>query len=417
MRRISSFKKNIQNNTKVIENYFFMTAIQLINSSFGVLIYPYIIRELGAESYGLYVFALSVTSYFIGLISFGFSYPAIKKVIEHKNDQQARNEIISCIITAKLYLAFASTLAFALLLISIPTMRNNWGLFAACYFQIFGEVFSLFWYFQSIQKMKIVAYMQLGFKLISLPFIFIFIRNPSDSWIYALIISLSVVSGGFFSLMYLFFKNHFRFKFQSFCSLKLYFQEALPFFWSNSTEIIKQESVTIIIGTLLGMRDVALYDLANKIIIIPRILCASINSALFPKIIEHVKKDVIKRILRYETLIGLGVIAMVAIFGHWVVLILGGKPMLDSYPLAVILSVTVLVWLIVGSYISFVFVPTKNYYFVTQNQLVALLSFSLFCIPAVLIFHNVLAIISALTLSGICEIIYCKYLISRNKLL
>ena len=217
--------------------------------------------------------------------------------------------------------------------------------------------------------------------------------------------------------MYLFFKNHFRFKFQSFCSLKLYFQEALPFFWSNSTEIIKQESVTIIIGTLLGMRDVALYDLANKIIIIPRILCASINSALFPKIIEHVKKDVIKRILRYETLIGLGVIAMVAIFGHWVVLILGGKPMLDSYPLAVILSVTVLVWLIVGSYISFVFVPTKNYYFVTQNQLVALLSFSLFCIPAVLIFHNVLAIISALTLSGICEIIYCKYLISRNKLL
>jgi len=417
MKIISSFKKNIKNNIKVIENYFFMTAIQLINSSFGILIYPFIIRELGAESYGLYVFALSVTSYFIVLISFGFSYPAIKQVIEHKNDNQARNEIISSIITAKFYLAFVSTLAFALLLTLIPTMRNNWGLFAACYFQIFGEVISLFWYFQSIQKMKIVAYIQLSFKLISLPFIFIFIKNASDSWIYALIISLSVVFGAFFSLIYLFFKDHFRFKFKSFHSLKLYFQDALPFFWSNSTEIIKQESVTIIIGTFLGMRDVALYDLANKIIIIPRILCVNINIALFPKIIEDVKKDVIKRILRYETLIGLGVIAMVAIFGHWVVLILGGKPMLDSYPLAVILSVTVLVWLIVGSYISFVFVPTKNYYFVTQNQLVALLSFSLFCIPAVLIFHNVLAIISALTLSGICEIIYCKYLISRNKLL
>ncbi len=394
-----------------------MTAIQIINSSFGILIYPFVIRLLGAESYGLNVFALSVTSYYIGFISFGFSFPAIKQIIEHKNNQQARNEIISCILTAKLYLAFASTLAFALLLTTIPTMRNNWGLFAICYLQIFGEVFSLFWYFQSIQKMKILAYIQLSFKLISLPFIFIFIKNSFDSWIYALIISSSVVFGGFFSLIYLFFKDNFRFKFQSFRSLKIYFKEALPFFWSNSTETIKQESVTIIIGTFLGMRDVALYDLANKIIILPRILCMSINSALFPKLIEHSTKVVIKKILRYETLIGLGVIALIALFGHWMVLILGGKPMLESYLLAVILSVTVLVWLIVGSYISFVFVPSKNYYFVTYNQFVALISFTLFCIPAVLIFYNVLAIVSALTLSGLCEIFYCKYITSRNKLL
>jgi PST family polysaccharide transporter len=296
-------------------------------------------------------------------------------------------------------------------------MHNNWILFLTCYLQIFGEVLSLFWYFQSIQKMKIVAYIQLSFKLISLPFIFIFIKNSSDSWIYALIISTTVIFGGFFSLIYLFFEDHFRFKYQSFQSLKLYFQEALPFFWSNSTETIKQESVTIIIGTFLGMRDVALYDLANKVIMLPRLLCISINGALFPKIIENVNKNVIQKILRYETLIGLGVIAAVSLFGYWAVLILGGKTMLDSYPIAVILSLTVLVWLIVGSYISFVFVPSKKYYFVTYNQFVALISFILFCIPAAIIFHNITAIVSALTLSGFCEIIYCRYIISKNKLL
>ena len=81
---------------KVLENYFFMTALQIISSLFGILIYPYIIRVIGAESYGLYVFALSVASYFIGFISFGFTFPAVKGIIENKDKLQEKNNIICC---------------------------------------------------------------------------------------------------------------------------------------------------------------------------------------------------------------------------------------------------------------------------------------------------------------------------------
>jgi PST family polysaccharide transporter len=91
--------------------------------------------------------------------------------------------------------------------------------------------------------------------------------------------------------------------------------------------------------------------------------------------------------------------------------------MIDSYPLAIILSITVLVWLVVGSYISFIFVPQNRYYFVTRNQLVAFISFFIICLPGVLIFHNIMAIVTALTLSGLCEIAYCNYLIKKHKLL
>ncbi|MFA6582320.1 MAG: hypothetical protein WCS79_10985, partial [Paludibacter sp.] len=90
---------------------------------------------------------------------------------------------------------------------------------------------------------------------------------------------------------------------------------------------------------------------------------------------------------------------------------------LDSYPLAIILSVTVLVWLVVGSYISFIFVPGNKYYFVTQNQFVAFGTFFLFCIPGVMIFHSILAVVIALTLSGLCEIAFCNYIIKKHKLL
>lgn len=394
-----------------------MTALQIINSLFGILIYPYLIRVLGAESYGLYVFALSVTSYFIGLISFGFSFPALKAIIENKDNQQVKNEIVSSVFTAKSYLAIISTIIFSVLLFTIPIMRDNWIIFGICFTQIIAEVLFPVWYFQGVQKMRIVTFIQLGFRILSLPFIFLFIKTSSDCWIYVLIATLSVISGGISSILFLKTKENITIRFMSIQSLKIYFRDAMPFFWSSSTGTIKQESVTIIIGAFFGMRDVALYDLANKIIILPRMLTMSINGALFPKIIENVQKTVVQKILRYETLIGFGVIAGVALFGRWIILILGGTAMLGSYPLAVILSVTVLVWLVVGCYISFVFVPTKRYYFVTRNQFVAFGSFFLFCIPGIFIFHNILVVVVALTLSGLSEIAYCNYLIKKHKLL
>jgi len=412
-----SIRSKISNNTKVIENYFFMTALQIINSLFGILIYPYLIRVLGAESYGLYVFALSITSYFIGLVSFGFSFPALKAIIENKDNQQVKNEIVSSVFTAKSYLAIISTIIFSVLLFTIPIMRDNWIIFGICYTQIIAEVLFPVWYFQGVQKMRIVTFIQLGFRILSLPFIFLFIKTSSDCWIYVLIATFSVISGGISSILFLKTKENITIRFVSIQSLKIYFRDAMPFFWSSSTGTIKQESVTIIIGAFFGMRDVALYDLANKIIILPRMLTMSINGALFPKIIENVQKTVVQKILRYETLIGFGVIAGIALFGRWIILILGGTAMLGSYPLAVILSVTVLVWLVVGCYISFVFVPTKRYYFVTRNQFVAFGSFFLFCIPGIFIFHNILVVVVALTLSGLSEIAYCNYLIKKHKLL
>jgi PST family polysaccharide transporter len=415
--KVTNIKSKILNNTKVIENYFFMTALQIINSLFGILIYPYLIRVLGAESYGLYVFALSVTSYFIGFISFGFSFPAVKAIVENKENLQVKNQIVSSIFTAKLYLSIISILVFTVLIFTIPIMRENWIIFSICFTQIIAEVLFPVWYFQGVQKMKIVTYIQLGFRILSLPFIFIFIKTSSDCWIYVLIASLSLISGSVTSIIFLRKTEKIKYKLESFHSLKSYFNDAMPFFWSSTTGTIKQESVTIIIGAFFGMRDVAIYDLANKIILLPRMLTMSINGALFPKMIENIQKSMVKNVIKYETIIGFAVIAGVAIFGRWIILLLGGSLMLDSYPLAIVLSVTVLVWLVVGSYISFIFVPNNRYYFVTQNQFVAFGTFFLFCIPGVLIFHNIFVVVIALSLSGLCEIVYCNYLIKKHKLL
>ena len=192
---IKGLKEIFSNNKKVAENYFFMTAIQVINSAFGILIYPYVIRVLGAGSYGLYVFALSVTTYFIGFITFGFNFPALKAIIANKDNLEEKNKIVSSVFTAKSYLGLASTFVFSILLFTVPIMSGNKFIFAICFTQILGEMLFPTWYFQGMQKMKLVTYIQLSFRVISLPLIFFLIKSPADIWIYAIISSFTVISG------------------------------------------------------------------------------------------------------------------------------------------------------------------------------------------------------------------------------
>ena len=402
---------------KVVENYFFMTVLQIINSLFYVLIYPYLIRTLGAESYGLYIYALSIVTYFIFIINFGFDLPATKVVAQEKDNTTAISNVLSCIFTAKIYLLFVSVLIFSILLITIPFLKEHYLLFVI----VFGQTinFALFptFYYQGIQKMKTATIIQVIFKLLSLPFIFVMVKSSSDLSVFAIISTSTMIIGGLVAILMVVFVDKLYIRWVSFSELRKWFKEAFPFFLSNSVGTLKEQGIPIIVGAFFGMRDVAIYDLANKLIIIPRTVLMSLNAALFPKIVIENNKATIQKIIKYEFLIGLSVIGLIAAFGYWVILFLGGEMMTDAYPLAIVLSVTVLSWLVVGAIISFLFIPNHKYYLVTINQIIALAAVAVFILLGFSIKISVFVLVGALAFSGIVEIIFCLYQTKKYKFL
>lgn len=410
--------RNILNSySKVIENYFFMTALQVISTLFGILIYPYVIRVLGAESYGIYVLALSITSYFISFITFGFNYPAMKSIVDNKDNIEEKSNIVSSVFTAKLYLSVVASLIFAVLIHTIPTLIQNKFLFIVVYTQIICDMLYPVWFFQAIQKMRIVTIINLIFRAISIPLVLIFIKNPADNLVFAIIITTSLVGAALSAAYYMYKIEFIKLKIKTSSDIIQYFKDAYPFFGAAAVATIKYESVTIIIASFLGLREVAIYDLANKIITIPRVFTQSIINSLFPKIIEDFNKKTIQKILRYEVFLGLIIIALIVIFGEWMVIVFGGGEMIEAYPISIVLSFTILSWLIIGSYNSFLYVPLKKYNLVTKNQFFSFFSFFVLTIIAIAFFRNVLFIALAFALSSLSEIFYSRYLISKHKLL
>ena len=190
--KIKQVTELFRNNRKVVENYFFMTFLQVLNSFFYLIIYPYLIRTLGVESYGIYVFASSISMYFVIFVAFGFEMPALNSIVLNQKDNKAKSYILSCVFTAKLYLEFLALLIFVFLVVSIPILNKNWIIYTLCFSNTLTGIFFPIWYFQGIQNMRIVTWIQLSFKIVSLLFILILVKSENDLVLFVLIVKVRV---------------------------------------------------------------------------------------------------------------------------------------------------------------------------------------------------------------------------------
>lgn len=414
---ISKIKVLFNNNKIVIENYFFMTFLQVLNSLFYLIIYPYLIRTLGVENYGLYVFATSISMYFVTFVAFGFEMPALNSIVLNQNNDKVKSYILSCVFTAKIYLEILSLIVFVLLITLIPFLNKNWIIFSICFSNTLTGILFPTWYFQGIQNMRIVTFIQLSFKITSLIFIYIFVKSADDLCFFVLIVNSTNIGGALVAFSIIQFVHKIKIQFVVFSQLKKWFVDAMPFFWTVAAGTVKSQSITLITGSFFSLSDVAIYDLAYKIISIPSTLLTSINSALFPKMIANLKTEKVKIILRYESLLGLLVIFFVVFFGKWIVILLGGEKMVSAYPMTIILSLTIYAWLVVGAYINFVFIPNKLFYFITKNQSVALLSFFVYFLLGFLFFKTVLVLVVALSMSALTEVLFCRFIVRKKQLL
>ena len=398
-------------NTKVAENYAYMTILQVLNGCFYILIYPFLIRVLGAESYGLYAYSAAIVALFITLVSFGFDLPAAKRIAENAGNNTEKERVLSEVTTAKIWLELLALIGYVVLLILAPRMKDNLLLFAIVFAQTFTNILFPQWYFQGVQCMRVVTYIQVAFKLATLPFLFWLLRAPEDVWVYALIVSVSSLLGGIVAWLIIRYKDGLRVGLASFSAVCTVVREALPFFLSNATSVIKEQGIVLLIGQFLGMRDVAIYDLANKIIIVPRTIFSKLNDALFPKMMAQPDASRRKRVLLSETVVGLASIVIIAALGYWAVLVLGGHAMLASYPVSIILSITILSWLVVGAMIYFYIIPSGKTYLITVDQLIAMLTTFVFAGVGLYFTRSVYMLAGSLASAGLAEMLFCSIVI------
>lgn len=206
-----------------MENFFSMTLISFLNTAFSLVLYPLLIRRLGAESYGSFVFAFSFVNYFLALVAFGYDTVGAKyvAVADGNNDKRLKSEVLSAILAGKGLIALAGTALYMGLVLAIPLFREHLALYAALALMIPINVLSTAWYYQAIQKNRVNLIIQFTAKVLLLVGVVLFVTGKEDVAVYALCASVTTFLAMLGSLLYVLRKERIAIKRISLGTLRL----------------------------------------------------------------------------------------------------------------------------------------------------------------------------------------------------
>ncbi len=340
---LSKAKNRIIHYKVLVQNFSYLALIQVVNLLVILASYPYLIKVLGKETFGLVIFAQTFVSYFVVLVSFGFNISATKEISIFRDDRAKVNEIFSSILIIKGTLFLVSFIGLIVAFNFFETARTYKLLFLFSMFGCLYEFIFPIWFFLGVEKMKDVTIISFISKSIFFILIFLFIKSKSDYLYVPLFSGIGSLIAGLYSVYKVIKNEKVEFTFQSIKTLKHYFKESITFFISNLSSHIYSNANKLVIGTFLGMTQVAYFDLAEKIILMLKLPQAVFSQAVFPRITKDLNRKLIKNLFVLSFLGNSLLYVFVLLFAPFLVYILGSKEMVESINVLNTLAITVLI--------------------------------------------------------------------------
>ena len=139
---------------RIIHNFISLSFVQALSILFPLITFPYLLRVLGVEGFGLFTLIQTVLMYADLLVSFGFGLTATQHIARNLSNEERTQNVISAVFIIKGILFAISMIGFFLMAIFIPFLRENiWYILMASLY-VMGNIFFPDWYFQGVQKMR-----------------------------------------------------------------------------------------------------------------------------------------------------------------------------------------------------------------------------------------------------------------------
>ncbi len=283
---------NVIFKSALFKNMSSLGLIQIANFVIPLLIVPYISRIIGIENYGKLEYARTFVLYFTILIDYGFNLTATREVSIHRSNKEKINELITNIFIAKFILFLIATLIFWCLLYFDGTLSQKSSLLWVTYLINFGFLLFPLWFFQGMEKLATIAYINFGIKLIVISGVIFFIKQSSDYWIYNLFLSIAQIVIGLVALYILYSKFNYRLRTPYFKNVLKQFKEGFNVFLTTILVSFFVSYAFILLQKFGTDMEVGAYSTAYKLVMTVQVLILlPFSQAFFPFITKTAKED------------------------------------------------------------------------------------------------------------------------------
>ena len=157
-------------------------GVQFANYLLPLVTIPYLTRVLGPATWGLVAFAQAFGAYASIVIEYGFHLSATRAVASSRDSRSELANLVAGVMGAKVVLAAGAVILAVLLESWIPLFRAHPVFLWAAVFWAVGQSFSMLWYYQGFERMRLVAVLDVVGKAAATAGIFILIHHPADGW-------------------------------------------------------------------------------------------------------------------------------------------------------------------------------------------------------------------------------------------
>lgn len=273
---------NTEEKKRLLSNFFSLSVLQGANYILPLVTVPYLVRVLGAEYYGLLAFASATVAYFQILTDYGFNLTATREISIHREDKAKVTEIFSSVMIIKFILMLLSFLLLTILVFSFEKFRKDALVYFLSFGMVVGQVLFPVWFFQGMEQMKYITYLNLLAKSIFTIAIFIFLKTQHDFYFVPLLNSIGYLITGFCSLYLVKKRFGLNFSFQNIVTIKYYLVDGWHVFISRFYVSLYTTTNLFLLGLFTNNTTLGYYSIADKIVVAIGGLFEPANQTIYP---------------------------------------------------------------------------------------------------------------------------------------
>lgn len=285
LNKISKIKEKVTSNKDgkaLVQNFAYLSLLQVAGYVFPLITMPYLARVIGVSGFGKIAFATAVMVWIQTIVDWGFNFTATRDVAQNRDNPQKVSEIFSNVLWARCTLMFASAILLFILIAFIPTFKENANILWVSFLMIPGHILFPDWFFQAMERMKYITFLNLFSKLLFTIVVFVFIKDKDDYILQPLFISLGFVVSGIIALYYILIKWEIRLTVPSISIIFYTIKKSSDVFLNNLMPNLYNSFSTVLLGFYGGEVANGKLDAGTKFIHIAFNFTQVLSRTFFP---------------------------------------------------------------------------------------------------------------------------------------
>ncbi|MCQ2342188.1 MAG: oligosaccharide flippase family protein [Paludibacteraceae bacterium] len=297
MSLLSSIRQRLSNqdNKTLVQNFTYLTILQVAGYIFPLLTMPYLARVVGVEGVGKVAWAAAVIVWLQTVTDWGFNFTATRDIARLRDNLSAVEQIFNQVFWSKILLMLLSAVGLALLIVLVPTFRSNALLLVFSFLIVPATIFMPEWFFQAMEQMKYITILNVVAKFLFTLLVFLVIKHPADYIWQPLLISLGSILAAIIAMTIIRRHFHISIHLPNWREIGSCIKHSTDVFINNLMPTLYNSFSIMLLGWFGGGVANGKLEGGNKLVTISQQFMTILSRTFFPYLSRRADKHIVYR--------------------------------------------------------------------------------------------------------------------------